>query len=182
MDILHLCQQYKHHSNQNQHNQILAVYIQVLVYQVHDILPFSAPIIESLSNYDSSTVSMSTTTPHSPLIVAPTKDTPTPLPTIKTDNYGIYVNLPAPLPPNTTPPLVHQTSPTTFTQLHQIIFITRIFCIYFDHYIQYLIHSQQVYIWSTHCIFMATFFKYHIYLFILLERCQLLFWIINNQL
>ena len=123
MDILNLYQYYEHNSNQNQHNQILALYIQALVYQVHDILPFSAPTIKSISIYDNSTVSMSTATPHSPLTVAPTKDITTPLPTIKTDNYGIYVDSSPPPLSNTTPPILHQTLPTTFHPTPPNIFI-----------------------------------------------------------
>ena len=136
---------------------------------------FSAPIIGSVSIYETCTVSIPTITPHSPLTVAPTEDITTPVPTMKTNDYGIYVNIPRPPLPNTTPPLIHQTPPTTFTQLYQIfysriIFVTRIFCIYFGYFIKYLIYFQQIYTWSTPCIFMATLFKYKIYLVTLLER------------
>ena len=85
---------------------------------------FIASRINSTTTHDSYAVSIPTATPRLSSIVAPTKDITTPVPTIKTNDYGIYVDIPRPPLPNTIPPLVHQTAPTTFTQLYQIFLYT----------------------------------------------------------
>ena len=78
------------------------------------IYSFNAPTIESISTYDSCTLSIPTVTPRPPLTAIPTEDITTPAPTVKTDNYGIYVNIPGPPLTDTTPPFVYQTPSPTF--------------------------------------------------------------------
>ena len=58
------------------------------------IYSFSAPIIESISTYDSCTLSAPTIIPNSLLIVTPTEDITVPAPTMRTHDYGIYVAIP----------------------------------------------------------------------------------------
>ena len=76
--------------------------------------PFTAPMIGSISTYDSYAISISIATPHLALTVAPIKDITAPAPTIKTNDYGVYLTIPDTPLTDTTSPFVYQTPPPTF--------------------------------------------------------------------
>ena len=94
---------------------------------------------------------------------------------MKTNDYGIYVDIPRPPLPNTTPPLVHPTPPTIFTRLHQNIFIQIIF-IYKDILHLFWLFYQIFNLFSTNLYMVDILYIYgnliqaQICLFTLLQR------------
>ena len=86
------------------------------------VCSFIASRINLTTTHDSYAVSIPTATLRLSSIVAPTKDITAPAPTIKTNDYGIYLDIPDPPLTDTTPPCVHQTPPPTFVPTAPNIF------------------------------------------------------------